>query len=291
MTSPLRHTYSLDNPPTKLLVGDCREIAPLMQAGCADVVFGDPPFNIAEPYSTWKDKLPGHEYREFTHQWLDCAVNLLSPRGTLWVNIPDDYVARVVVYLEDQHKLVRANWCVWHYRFGQWRNSGFVNSKVHVLRFVRDPEQAIWNTDGLLVESDRRSKYKDKRTDESRTPGLRVPLDTWGIPSDGPGWNYADAVADVWGLPADGDFWGRVQGNNKERAPQSPNQLPEVYLERVIRSTSLPGSLVVDMFAGSGTSLVVARALGRPCVGIEIGDAEAKSAFARIQRGSVRIAG
>ena len=89
--------------------------------------------------------------------------------------------------------------------------------------------------------------------------GLRVPMDVW----------Y-------------GKYWGRIQGNNKERRHEHHNQIPEVYLERVIKACSNPGSLVLDPFLGSGTTSTVARALGRRSIGIEHSAVNAKSAWERI---------
>jgi adenine-specific DNA-methyltransferase len=62
--------------------------------------------------------------------------------------------------------------------------------------------------------------------------------------------------------------WGRIQGNNKERRKDHPNQVPEVYLERVIRACSNESDLVLDPFLGSGTTCTVARALRRRSIGI-----------------------
>ena len=83
---------------------------------------------------------------------------------------------------------------------------------------------------------------------------------------------------DVWY----GKYWGRIQGNNKERRPQHQNQIPEVYLERVILACSNPGDLVLDPFLGSGTTLTVARAHGRRSIGIEYSPETASSAWQRI---------
>jgi site-specific DNA-methyltransferase (adenine-specific) len=93
----------------------------------------------------------------------------------------------------------------------------------------------------------------------------------------------------VWGVPSDGQYWGRVQGNNKERSPGHPNQLPEVYLERLIRAYTNPGDKVLDPFGGSGTTAVVAQALGRDCTTIDISMGNCKSIEARLQKGAVRI--
>ncbi len=60
------------------------------------------------------------------------------------------------------------------------------------------------------------------------------------------------------------------------------NQIPEVYLQRIIRACSNQGDLVLDPFLGSGTTLTVARALGRRSIGIEYSPVHAASGWERI---------
>lgn len=48
--------------------------------------------------------------------------------------------------------------------------------------------------------------------------------------------------------------------------------MPEAVLERILLASSNQGDLVLDPFAGSGTTLAVARKLGRRCVGIELSE-------------------
>ena len=59
-------------------------------------------------------------------------------------------------------------------------------------------------------------------------------------------------------------------------------QIPEVYLERVIKACSNEGGLVLDPFAGSGTTSTVARALRRRSITIEHSEVNAQSAWDRI---------
>ena len=61
----------------------------------------------------------------------------------------------------------------------------------------------------------------------------------------------------------------RVCGTFKERRDH-PCQMPEQVLERIIGVASNPGDLVLDPFAGSGTTLAVARRLHRHYRGIEL---------------------
>jgi DNA modification methylase len=65
------------------------------------------------------------------------------------------------------------------------------------------------------------------------------------------------------------DIWlnlGRMKGGSSY-----PNEKPEVLLDRIIRASSKPGDLVLDAFAGSGTTCAVAEKLGRRWIGIDCG--------------------
>jgi site-specific DNA-methyltransferase (adenine-specific) len=260
--NPPLPAFHASAPDTRLYIGDCRDVlASIPERGAVDLIFADPPFNWDVPYDSWKDGMPRAEYERFTFDWLDGCIEALAPHGSLWVNIPDDSAAEVVMHLK-RRGLTMINWCIWHFRFGQNRESSFIMSKVHVLYFVKDPDNRIWNPNDVLEMSDRAAIYADPRTmSKESNKGLRVPMDVW----------Y-------------GKYWGRIQGNNKERRAQHHNQIPEVYLERVIKACSNEGSLVVDPFCGSGTTNTVARALGRRSIGIEYSQANAESAWERITK-------
>lgn len=263
-------THALKSPDTRIYVGDCRDVLaalPECREGKVDLIFADPPFNWNRAYDEWHDAMPDDDYLKFTYEWLDLCVNSLTPTGSMWVNIPDDWAAEIVVHLK-QRKLKMINWCIWHYRFGQNTMGRFINSKVHVLYFARHEQKRTWNADPILEPSDRATTYFDPRTHNKKAgkSGLRVPMDVW----------Y-------------GKFWGRIQGNNAERRANHDNQIPEVYLERVIRACSNENDLVLDPFLGSGTTCTVARELKRRSIGIEFSAANAASAFERISAGPKRI--
>ncbi len=266
---PLAPAHALDDPDTRVYLGDCRDVlANLPDKGKVDLIFADPPFNWDVPYDEWRDGMPRAEYERFTFDWLDGCIAALAPHGSLWVNIPDDTAAEIVLHLK-RRGLTMINWCIWHFRFGQHRHTSFIMSKVHALYFVLNPEARTWNPDAVLEQSDRAAIYNDPRTHaKDSNQGLRVPMDVW----------Y-------------GKYWGRIQGNNKERRPLHHNQIPEVYLERVIRACSNEGDLVLDPFLGSGTTCTVARALKRRSIGIEFGKGNAASAFERIRSGPVHLIG
>ena len=265
----------------RVFVGDCREILgdlPEVKQSKLDLVFADPPFNWNRAYDKYSDKLPEQQYLDFTFDWLDLCITGLRPGGALWVNIPDDWAAEVVCYLKGRTErkpptvMDMQNWCIWHYRFGQNAVERFINSHVHALYFTKpetETSKRYWDPREILEISDRAAIYGDKRTlskKDGMPPGQRVPMDVW----------Y-------------GQYWGRVQGNNTERRHYHDNQLPEVYLERVVRSCSRPGDLVLDPFLGSGTTGVVAHALGRNFIGTEFSAENAGHAVERIKDGPVRL--
>lgn len=257
---PVVPAHHADDPDTRVYVGDCRDVlARMPEKGSVDLIFADPPFNWDVPYDEWRDGMSRAEYERFTFDWLDGCIDALAPHGSLWVNIPDDTAAEIVVHLK-RRGLVMINWCVWHFRFGQNRNSSFIMSKVHALYFAKDADARTWNPDAVLEQSDRAAIYGDARTlAKDRNKGMRVPMDVW----------Y-------------GPYWGRIQGNNKERRHRHHNQIPEVYLERVILACSNEGDLVLDPFLGSGTTATVARAWNRRAIGIEFSKDNAASAWQRI---------
>jgi len=60
--------------------------------------------------------------------------------------------------------------------------------------------------------------------------------------------------------------------------------MPEAVLERIIRVATNPGDVVLDPFAGSGTTLAVAKKLDRRFVGIELSEQYADGIRQRLQR-------
>ncbi|HLP85863.1 MAG TPA: site-specific DNA-methyltransferase [Phycisphaerales bacterium] len=287
LTKPDKHTIRVtrDGYAATAHIGDCRKILPALDAvrnSQVSLVFADPPFNWNRAYDRWDDKMPEREYLDFTYTWINHCVQALRPGGSLWINIPDDWAAEITAFLKGRFegtpgvpalaaRMHMENWCIWHYRFGQNTTKRFINSKVHALHFVKEGGTPIWNANEVLEQSDRAAIYDDPRTQSKKDgmpPGLRVPMDVW----------Y-------------GQFWGRVQGNNKERRGYHDNQLPEVYLERVIRACSNEGDLVMDPFLGSGTTGVVALALNRNFIGTEFSPENAASACERIKLGPYRVLG
>ena len=60
--------------------------------------------------------------------------------------------------------------------------------------------------------------------------------------------------------------------------------MPEQLLGRIIRVSSNAGDIVLDPFAGSGTTLAVAKKLGRQWIGCELSEEYVRAATERLMR-------
>ncbi len=240
----------------EVLIGDCVDLLSRLPAACVDLAFADPPFNIGYEYDHYDDRRAKDEYLAWTETWLAGVRRVLKPSGSFYVAIGDEFAAETKVRL-DALGLTLRNWIIWHYTFGVNCTRKFNRSHAHIFYYVADPKRFTFNSEGVRVSSARQTTYADRRAN----PLGKLPDDTWVLrPQE-----------DERTFRADSDTWyvARVCGTFKERVAH-PCQMPEAVLERIVRVSSNPGDLVLDPFAGSGTTLAVAKRLGRHYLGIEL---------------------
>ena len=268
-----------DVPADTLTHGDCLPALAALPAGCMDLAFADPPFNIGYDYDVYGDSLGEDEYLDWCSNWVRQIHRVLKPDGTFWLAIGDEYAAELKVQATRGIGFHCRSWVIWYYTFGVNCKTKFTRSHAHLFQFVKDPEHFTFNGDAVRVPSARQLVYGDKRAN----PRGRLPDDTWVY---GP---FANPAADAaeweehagWelrpqdvpaGFAAGEDTWyfPRVAGTFKERAGFHGCQMPEQLLGRIVRVSSNPGELVLDPFAGSATTLAVAKKLGRRWLGYEL---------------------
>ena len=253
-----------------VLTGDCLRILAEQPPASVDLAFADPPFNIGYEYDVYDDRRVREDYLAFTEKWLAAVKRVLKPTGSLFVAIGDEYAAEHKVRMDALGFTMR-NWIVWHYTFGVNCKKKFNRSHAHIFYYVADANNFTFNPDPVRVPSARMTTYADRRAN----PVGKLPDDTWVLrPQESDGHFQTDA--DTWYVP-------RVCGTFKERL-QHPCQMPEAVLERIINVASNPGDLVLDPFAGSGTTLAAAKKLGRRALGIELSDEYAEAVRQRLQR-------
>ncbi|HZZ81373.1 MAG TPA: site-specific DNA-methyltransferase [Gemmataceae bacterium] len=250
--------------------GDCISGMATLSPGTVDLVFADPPFNIGYDYDTYHDQLSSDDYLAWSKRWGREVVRVLKPTGTFWLAIGDDYAAELKVMFQKLGLSCRS-WVIWYYTFGVNCKKKFSRSHTHLFHFVKDPENFTFNDEPIRVPSARQLVYADNRAN----PTGRLPDDTWILrPQDLPEGFQPDE--DTWYFP-------RVCGTFKERAGFHGCQMPERLLGRIIEVSSNPGEIVLDPFAGSGSTLIVAKKLGRRYLGYEFSENYHRQVSARLE--------
>lgn len=255
----------------RIVNGDCISGMAALPAGSVDLAFADPPFNIGYSYDVYRDRRKVDDYLDWSRAWIGGVKRVLKSDGTFWLAIGDEYAAELKLIAQAEGFHCRS-WVIWYYTFGVNCKFKFSRSHVHLFHFVVDPAKYTFNTEAIRVPSARQLVYADTRAN----PTGRLPDDTWILrPQDC-----------VHGFKPDEDTWyfPRVAGTFKEREGFHGCQMPEQLLGRIIRSCSNSQELVLDPFAGSATTLAVAKKLGRNYLGFELSQDYAKRGLQRLSK-------
>lgn len=244
-----------------IVVGDCLEVLTMFPDASVDLIHTSPPYNIGKDYAGFEDSKSLHEYREFLGRVIKECYRVLKPNGSMFFQTgyseangegreiyPIDMLS-YDLFKDAGFKL----WdrIIWHYFGGMSFTRKFKNSHETILWWVRpgsDGAAPYFNVDAVRE----RSRSYDKRNN------------LWG---KNPG--------NVW-------IEDRVAFGSTRRDTSHIAVYPEGITERIIRACSEPGQLVLDPFAGSGTTPMMARALGRRWCGIEISPTYAEEAAYRV---------
>lgn len=221
------------------------------------LVYIDPPFasrqefDGSEDQKAYQDKIVGASFVEFLRKRLVFLREILSDDGAIYVHMDEKKSHYVKVILDEifgENRFQRE--IVW--RIG-WL-SGFKTSAQNWIRnhevllfYVKNTNDFVFNKEYIPYPND----YV--RRDGSKPEGKGYPIeDTWNC-------NEIDKLDSIQIMSFSGEKTGY------------PTQKNENLLARVIKASSNPGDLVLDCFAGSGTTLAVAEKLGRRWIGVDCG--------------------
>ncbi len=243
-----------------IIVGDCVAEMTKLPAACVDLVFADPPYNLQlqgdlkRPDDSrvdavdddWDKFASFSAYDDFTRAWLMACRRVMKPNATLWVIGSYHNIFRVGTILQDLG--------FWILNDIVWRKSNPMPN-FRGRRFTNAHETLIWA-----------ARDASTRNYTFNYEALKAGNDDVQMRSD---WLFPLCTGEE-----------RLKGRNGKKL--HPTQKPESLLARVILAASRPDDLVLDPFAGSGTTGAVARRLRRRFVGIERSADYAQAARARI---------
>ena len=205
------------------------------------------------------------------------ARRLLAAHGSLVVHVDTKTSHYVKVMCDEIFGLdCFASEVVWRYRRWPSRTRNFQRVHDVLLRYVRDPDAPTrFNqlyeplaSSTLATWGDRRQRAVVDDTGR-RLRSSSTPDPTPGTP-----------LGDVWEI-------GIVAPVARERTGY-PTQKPEALLERLIRACTNEDDLVLDPYAGSGTTLAVCARLGRRVVGIDSSPEALRTIRSRLREQGIR---
>lgn len=256
----------------KVICDDCVNGLTRIEDNKVDLIYLDPPFftqDVQRLYSketktelTFSDKWNSmEEYLLFMEERLIECKRTLKDTGSIFVHCDRNASHYLKVLLDKIFGMKNfQSEIIWTYK--RWSNSkkGLLNNHQVILFYSKTDRfkfnriyteySETTNIDQILQERVRDKEGKAKyKTDENGN--VVIGKSKKGVP-----------LSDVWEIPY-------LNPKAKERVGY-PTQKPVILLEQIIKLVTDEGDIVVDPFAGSGTTLVAAKILNRKYLGMDI---------------------
>lgn len=235
---------------TKIIQGKCQDILksdPLFRAsGEIALTFLDPPFNQGKEYGSVDDALPEAEYWEMMRALCLQIYELTEQGGAIYFMQREKNTEFVLRCLRETGWHFQ-NLIIWTKRTSAVPGTIRYGKQYQIIAFgTKGRRPRVFNR--LRIDLPLRPEHKNPREE-----GVFV-TDVW------------DDIRELTSGYFAGDEALRLA--NGERAHKQ--QAPIALLLRILLSSTLRGDRVLDPFAGTGTTLVVAEQLSRDGIGIEI---------------------
>jgi DNA modification methylase len=274
----------------RLIWGDKKYVLPSLLpefAGKVNLVYIDPPFDTGADFS-YTASVPRHHsesgdeieflkrpsiieqkayrdtwgkglssYLQWFYETVTMLRELLADDGSIYVHLDQNVIHYAKLIMDDVFGSGSfMNHIVWSYR--RWPSISAKYQSMHddILFYVKGTSSdRAFNTQYELPSESYVKRFKGKTQvldPETGTRKITLDAPTKGLP-----------LRDVWEISI-------VAGFKVERTGY-PTQKPESLLHRIVEVSSNPGDLVLDCFAGSGTTAAVAEKLNRRWITCDLG--------------------
>jgi site-specific DNA-methyltransferase (adenine-specific) len=252
----------------KTICQDSFEALRYLPENSVDLLFADPPYNLSKTFNQTKfQRTSLSQYEEWLDSWLSLTVRLLKPAASIY--ICGDWGSSSAIHRVGASYFKVQNRITWEREKGRGAKSNWKNCSEDIWFFTLSDDYTF-HVEAVKLKRQVRAPY----TDENGLPK------DWQESEDGryrlthPSNLWHDLSVPFWSMPENTDH---------------PTQKPEKLLAKIILASSNEGDVVLDPFAGSGTTAVVAKKLDRHFIGVEIDEtycclAEKRLAMAETDR-------
>lgn len=223
-----------------------------LEDNSVDLVIADPPYNMNK--ASWDTFRTEKEYFDFTFKWLEMLLPKCKNTASVYL-FNNAYNSAIIVNFLREKDLLFRNWITWY------KKDGFSATKK---RFVNAQETILFYT---------KSDHYTFNADDIRTPYMSTDriehAAQKGILKNGKRWfpnEKGKLCNDVWEITSQRH---KEKVNGRIVKPLHPTIKPDEMIERIIKASSNPDDLVLDLFSGSGTTSRIAKKLGRHFIGCE----------------------
>ncbi len=231
----------------RVILGDAFKVLPTLANGSFDLLFADPPYNLTKDFGAESFKQRSVEaYEEWLDSWLKLCVPLLKAKASVY--ICGDWRSSSAIQRVGSKYFNLQNRITWEREKGRGAKANWKNS-AEDMWFFTVSDEFTFNLDDVKLRRKVLAPYKidgkPKDWKESGSGNFRNthPSNLW-----------TDISVPFWSMPENTDH---------------PTQKPEKLLAKVILASTNAGDTILDPFAGSGTTAVAAKKLGRDFVAIE----------------------
>ena len=230
-----------------IIEGNCIDVMKTFEEESIDLCIADPPY-LGVLSEEWDNNISNYE--EFSRMWLREVKRLLKPNGSIyvWCSIGPKSSS-----LLDIAKILKEEWVfqdmvVWAKQRGRGNRAGWL--------FTR--EEVLWATKTKKYNWNRDFQYSTVKYHESWIQRLGK--------QDNPYKRSKNVWTDINEVTIE---MAKESGGRGNRKPLHAAQKPLVAIDRIILAHTKENDLVLDPFAGSGTTGVSAKRLGRKYILIE----------------------
>jgi site-specific DNA-methyltransferase (adenine-specific) len=219
-----------------VFVQDAVEFLKALPDSSVQLILIDPPYNLdLDNWDTFNN------YLDWAKGWLDQIYRVLSDSGNCVIfggfqyqDLKKGDLLEILHYTRHETALRFVNLVIWYYKNGMSAHRFFANRHEEAV-WLSKTKKYYFDLDSVRVPFDEATKElykKDKRLNPESIDKGKNPTNVWEI--------------------------GRLNGNSTERVGHL-TQKPTELIRRFVKALSFEGSIVLDFFAGSGTT-------GRVCI-------------------------